>query len=68
MGWNKKIDTDDGKTYHVYERINGTVDVHEQNSGLKSWGTDHGNYESVKDAVSSIEGKTGSSVTGICSK
>jgi hypothetical protein len=66
MPWTKKIDTSDGKTYNVFERANGTVDVHEQNSGFgKGAGSDHGNYRSLADAVSAIEGKTGARVIRI---
>ncbi len=67
MGWfSHKMDTDDGKTHHVYTRSDGTIDVHANDSICKSWGTrEASECSTMKDAVAIVEAHSGASVTSI---
>jgi hypothetical protein len=67
MGWfSRKLDTDDGKTHHVYERSDGTYDVHANDSIAKSWGSrEASRCDTLRDAIDLVEARSGSTVTSI---
>ena len=61
-----KMDTDDGNTHHVFERSDGTYDVHANDSIAKSWGTlEASRCGSLKEAAIVVAARTGSSVIRI---
>ena len=61
-----KVDTNDGKTHHVFKRSDGTYDVHANDSICKGWGTQEASRcSSLKDAVTVVEARTGASATTI---
>jgi hypothetical protein len=64
--WSHKLDTNDGKTHHVYTRSDKTLDVTAADSIAKSWGTPEASRcDSLRDAISVVEAHTGSSVMGV---
>jgi hypothetical protein len=68
MGWwSKKIETDEGKVYNVWDSGRGRLDVH-QACLIDSFGAKLGSTDNLRDAVDLVEFKTDANVTNIKSR